>query len=47
MCIVTTSWKHNDPIDPETMTAHLASLKDTQDGVVDVMWFQIDKHTHD
>jgi hypothetical protein len=27
------------------MTAHLASLKDTQDGVLNVMWFQIDKYT--
>ena len=46
MYIVTTSWKHNEPIDPEKMTAHLTSLKGSQEGVVDVMWFKIDEHTH-
>ena len=37
MYIVTTSWKHNEPIDPEKMTAHLTSLKGSQEGVVDEM----------
>ena len=46
MYIVTTSWKHNEPINPEKMTAHLTSLKGSQKGVVDVMWFKIDEHTH-
>ena len=28
------------------MTAHLTGLKDSQEGVVNVMWFKIDEHTH-
>ena len=44
MYIVTRSWKHNVPIDPEKMTAHLDSLKDTQDDDVDIMPFGTDKH---
>ena len=48
MYMVTTTWRHDKPIDKVNMRKHLSGLKDRNNGddVIDVMWFEIDEVTH-
>ncbi|MAW51979.1 MAG: hypothetical protein CME01_04060 [Geminicoccus sp.] len=45
---ISTTWKHDEPIDDAAMEAHMrdtAPMSSTA-GVVEVIWFKIDDHTH-
>ena len=48
MYIVTTTWRHDKPIDKVDMRKHLSGLKNRNNTskVIDVMWFEIDEVTH-
>ena len=48
MYIVTTTWRHDKPIDKVDMRKHLSGLKNRNNNndVIDVMWFEIDDVTH-
>ena len=48
MYMVTTTWRHDKPIDKVNMRKILSGLKDrnNSDDVIDVMWFEIDEVTH-
>lgn len=46
--IISTTWKHNDPLDEALMKAYLAESKLASDenGIAEVYWFKIDDYTH-
>jgi len=46
--MVTTTWRHEKPIDKENMRNILSGLKNRNNSneVIDVMWFEIDELTH-
>ena len=48
MYMVTTTWRHEKPIDKENMCNILSGLKNRNNSneVIDVMWFEIDELTH-
>ena len=48
MYMVTTTWRHDKPIDKVNMRKILLGLKDRNNisEVIDVMWFEIDEVTH-
>ena len=47
MYMVTTTWRHDKPIDKINMRKILSGLKNRNDSkVIDVMWFEIDEVTH-
>ena len=48
MYMVTTTWRHDKPIDKENMRKTLSGLKNRNNSseVIDVMWFEIDEVTH-
>ena len=48
MYMVTTTWRHEKPIDKENMRNILSGLKNRNNSneVIDVMWFEIDELTH-
>ena len=47
MYMVTTTWRHDKPIDKVNMRKTLSGLKNKNNSeVVDVMWFEIDEVTH-
>ena len=48
MYMVTTTWRHDKPIDKVNMRKTLSGLKDRNNSneVIDVMWFEIDEVTH-
>ena len=48
MYMVTTTWRHDKPIDKVNMRKILSGLKDRNNSneVIDVMWFEIDEVTH-
>ena len=48
MYMVTTTWRHDKPIDKVNMRKILLGLKDRNNSneVIDVMWFEIDEVTH-
>ena len=48
MYMVTTTWRHDKPIDKVNMRKLLSGLKDRNNSndVIDVMWFEIDEVTH-
>ena len=48
MYMVTTTWRHDKPIDKENMRKTLLGLKNRNNSseVNDVMWFEIDEVTH-
>ena len=48
MYMVTTTWRHDKPIDKVNMRKILSGLKDRNNisEVIDVMWFEIDEVTN-
>ena len=47
MYMVTTTWRHDKPIDKINMRKILSGLKNRNNSkVIDVMWFEIDEVTH-
>lgn len=47
MYMVTTTWRHDKPIDKVNMRKILSGLKNRNNSkVIDVMWFEIDEVTH-
>ena len=48
MYMVTTTWRHDMPIDKVNMRKILSGLKDRNNSneVIDVIWFEIDEVTH-
>ena len=48
MYMVTTTWRHDKPIDKVNMRKILSGLKNRNNTseVIDVMWFEIDEVTH-
>ena len=48
MYMVTTTWRHDKPIDKINMRKILSGLKNRNNTskVIDVMWFEIDEVTH-
>ena len=48
MYMVTTTWRHDKPIDKENMRKTLSGLKNKNNSseIIDVMWFEIDEVTH-
>ena len=48
MYMVTTTWRHDKPIDKVNMCKTLSGLKyrNNSNEVIDVMWFEIDEVTH-
>ncbi len=46
--MVTTTWRHDKPIEEENMRKQLSMLKDRTGShdVIDVIWFEIDEVTH-
>ena len=48
MFMVTTTWRHDKPIDKGNMRKILSGLKNRNNSndVIDVMWFEIDDVTH-
>ena len=45
---ISTTWRHDNPIDDGALQAMMADSKAAaeSDGIVEVVWFKLDAHTH-